>query len=213
MVFEFCQQRNLACETDHIKICGQGVEDLTHYFQTDTFGSSSDITIASSFSQIGRLYVLAVEIAFSAPSIAHILFRNPADNNRTMYLDKYTSGIGIVNIGQQPQEPMHYECEIITHISLDLTATVNGFHLNGWPMNVGFSEISSIEIRGLIDAQLDINKELFLTRQLNEMITVDFAGRIILPPGHDFFFSLEAKNITTPFKSIDQSLTISFYEL
>jgi len=212
MAFEFCSQRSLSCETDSVKTCGQGVEGATHFIQTDTFGSSSVIPSPSAYSQIGRLFSYKDIVFYSdASPTFQILFRNPANNDRTMYLDKFICGI---TLSPQAQIPMHYECQLITHIHRDLTINNLGIAVPTTPLNVGFSGASStIEVRAFVNTNFVLFKNLFINAQLNEMSTVNFKGRIILPPGHDLIFTFAANRIESANIILEQAFTIMYYEL
>jgi hypothetical protein len=76
-----------------------------------------------------------------------------------MYLDKFISGI---TMNPQGQIPMHYECQLLTHIHRDLTLNDPEIAAPGIPLNVGFFDTgSSVEIRIFVSAGLDMNRELF----------------------------------------------------
>ncbi len=56
MVFQYCKERCLSCETDSILTCGKGVDGVTRAIRTDVNNVLATLPSAGTHSQIGRLF-------------------------------------------------------------------------------------------------------------------------------------------------------------
>lgn len=196
--------RNLSCTKDSVGICGQGVDNQKHFMQTDMHGSICTIPNVSAYSQIGRLFSFASTI-YDKKSL--VLFENPAENNKIMYLDKIISGLNVL----PPDQPISYVGLITCEIIGDIGPYTAGFQVPTSNLNLGSTNISTIITRIIPDYDSDFGDTLFWTEQLNGMMTLDFQSKIIIPPGHNLLVQQSAFYFGDT--EAYSKFTITYYEL
>lgn len=202
---EDIQNRTLSCETDSVQVCGQGIDGVTRNIRTDVNNVLATLPSASTQSQIGRLFSVSDFFTLnSALTTATFIISNPAGSGRIMYLDSVFGGNRI----DPENQSLNYQSAITILISRDATpgtAVEAERNLNfGLPDNSAMSASFSNGFSGTRVAS---------TIQVVGHFSLDFAGKIIIPPGHSvgigvFAFGLAGTNII-----MNGELTAIWYEL
>ena len=205
-------RRYLSCDKDSVRVCGQDAAGNINGVITDNAGRIVVTDAASAYSQIGRLFSYNIFLVFNNSNTNHkLLFVNPVDNDRVMYLDKFVCGIVL---RFQEDKQLNYENQMFIRINGDDTINTLGDLRDSTPLNLSIPLSSStINIYENSDTSINLSRELFSTRLLNGLLTVDFNGRIIIPPGHNIVFSFENIAIAEPGQNLNLGGTIMYYEV
>jgi hypothetical protein len=173
MVFQYCQLRNLSCDTDSVRTCGQGIDGNIRVFQQDIFGSSSILPNSSAYSQIGRLFSIADGITLPDTSVIYT-FENPPTNNRTMYLVNVAGGIRRF----QESVLLTMDVEIYKTTVLEVARELTPIN-----RNLGSTVVSTLNVSEASDVEIS-TEYLSRTTHPSGEFSLDFYGNIIVPPGN-----------------------------
>lgn len=202
--------RSLSCENDSVRICGEGIDGITRTIRTDQHNVLTALPSASTQSQIGRLFsVAAQDVLFNTAfrNSFSILFDNPPGSGRIMYLDSLFGGTSL----EPPNQPLNYESTI--GITLVRDATITGNLVDAETnLNFGFPDDSVIRVFVTPTSPNFGGQMVAATREVTGHFFLDFAGRIIIPPGHRISLVLNVRTIIET-TNVFAAFTITWYEL
>lgn len=197
--------RDLSCVQDSVTVCGKGVDCQNHKLQTDAQGSVGTVPKDAAYSQIGRLFSYAGLIAFDTVQNHRILLENPAANNRVLYLDTIVCGMVVSPLN----EPVSNAGTLAIEIEGDVIPEGEKEPVNPRNLNLGFPGNSTMALS--IIPNYTPGLRLLFTRIMNEMVTLDLQGRIIVPPGHNVVVDFLTN--ATPGFVVGIEFTITYYEI
>lgn len=203
MTFEFCAQRPLSCETDSVRICGQGIDGSTRTVRTDVNNVLATIPSASTQSQMGRLFSSSfITTLTEGNPNAQMVIDNPSDSGRIMYIDSVFGGNRITDISA-PNNRLPIEIFILQ----DPTPGPNPLDTRN--LNYGSTEISAMTSTFAFFAG-----GTFVAEKAVVLGSFDFnfEGAIIVPPGHSFGVQFSPGGSLTV-SSIRVLVTVIWYEL
>ncbi|KYZ75255.1 hypothetical protein AXX12_13935 [Anaerosporomusa subterranea] len=197
--------RSLSCSNDSILICGRGVDDVIRTIKTDVHNVTATLPSASTHSQIGALFSLVTSLFVQGNSANFLfLFSNPS--SKTMYLDKIMVGSQV----SPSATPLNYVESIRIRIIKNSIISDPGTPLFPTNLNAGFADTPSIVVTQ--DPSSGGGTLIFDTRVLGEFTSIDFEGRIIVPPNTNIL--INSILVEPPAGlGVDLSITILWYEL
>lgn len=197
--------RRLSCFKDSVSVCGRGVDGQKHMLQTDAQGSAAVVPKAAAYSQIGRLFSYTGLTAFDTVQSHRVLLENPAANNRVMYLDTIVCGMVVSPLN----EPVRNAGTLAIEIEGDVIPEGEKVPVNPRNLNLGFPGNTTMDLSTITNFAPGFR--LLFTRIMNEMVTLDLQGRIIVPPGHNLM--VEFLTNAAPGFTVGIEFTIIYYEI
>ena len=195
----------LCCDTDSVLVCGEGIDNVNHPVRTDVNSVLATLPSASVQSQIGRLFS-AVFAEFLTPESRSrlLIIENPTDSGRIIYLDSVFGGITIIPANQ----PLSYQ----TSLSFTLTrdTAIQGSPFEERNLNFSFPDNSAMNLffsNGVPSGGTIVAQSL----QVFGQFSIDFAGKIIIPPGHNLGVQTFAGSLIEG--SVNMRETVIWYEL
>ncbi|MGE5606196.1 MAG: hypothetical protein ACM3YE_10970 [Bacteroidota bacterium] len=196
--------RFLCCDTDSVLACGAGIDNFNHPIRTDANSVLATLPSASVQSQIGRLFSATFGEFLTPESRSRLLIiENPTDSGRIIYLDSVLGGITAIPGNQ----PLSYQ----TSLSFTLTRdnAIQGSPFEERNLNFGFPDNSGMNLffsngvhSGTIVAQ---------SLQVFGQFSLDFRGKIIIPPGHNLGIQTFAGSLSEG--NVNMRETVIWYEL
>lgn len=209
MTFAFCSQRPLSCETDSILTCGQGIDGITRTVRTDQHNVLASLPSSSTHSQSGRLFSVRDGGSLGPADIfSHlIIFSNPPDSGRIMYLNSVICGTNIL----PPDTPVNY----VSSVGVDLIANplfIIFEELTPHNLNLG-SSVTSVMLVGA-HPQQNGGSSFFSTIQVSNTLELRFNGEIIIPPDRNIAVRIRTFGLSPASPEVVQfEMTVTWYEL
>ena len=141
----------------------------------------------------------------SSPIERRLVFENPAANKKTMYLENVSGGIWITP-GTTPRDD--YQATLDVFIA-EVDNITRGPTLTPVNFNLG-SSIASTIIASHSPVDYHLTKDLYDTTHPTGEYSLNFGGKIIVPPGHILFISLVSNE--SDIRGV-LSITVIWYEL
>lgn len=168
----------LNCRKDSVGACGLSVDDSTHNrIKTDMNRVLATLPSASTHAQIGRLYSVIVNINTVDGSglLRQILFNNTS--NQTMYLDK----IAFSSVVDFPLDtPFNYVQSVTITIIKNVVIIDPGEPRTPANLNTAFADESALAVSQ--NPNSTGGSPIFAIRPLGDYSSLDFDGRIVVPP-------------------------------
>lgn len=208
MVFRYCKERCLSCETDSILTCGKGVDGVTRAIRTDVNNILATLPSAGTHSQIGRLFSIVDNGTVNAnfPS-GYIIITNPSDSGRIMYLDSVIGGGRLTPTGQELNYKGALGIEIADVPVFEITEDLSIHNLNfGFPSNSAMMAGFNLTRPG--------GSVVFNMIQIVNPFRLNFEGKIIVPPGNTIAIGVKnyGLSLADP-DSVFYEITVIWYEL
>ncbi|MBP1934264.1 hypothetical protein [Ammoniphilus resinae] len=197
-------RHNLNCDTDSVSACGLSVDGSTHQLlKTDNNRVLATLPSASTHSQIGQLFSTVINVNTNFNEVSQILFSNTS--SKTMYLDKIMCSSVVV----PENTPRNYVSSVIVTIIKNVTIEALGTPLSATNLNTAFPDTASVTVTQNPNALS--GTVIFGIRPLGEYASIDFDGRMIVPPNSNIIVQLL---FSLPIVvNVDFWATITWYEL
>lgn len=209
MTFEFCDQRPLSCDTDSILTCGQGIDGITRTIRTDQHNILASLSSSSTHSQVGRLFAVRDGGTLGPAEIfSHlIIFRNPPDSGRIMYLNSVICGTSLL----PPNTPLNH----VSATKIDLIANplfIIFEDLTPHNLNLGSSVTSAMMVGA--HPQQNGGSPFYSTLQVTNTLQLNFGGEIIIPPDRNIAVRIQTFGLSPASPEVVQfEMTVTWYEL
>lgn len=196
---------SLSCSNDSVLICGRGVDNVVRTIKTDAHNVTATLPSASTHSQTGQLFSLTTSL-FVQDTSANFLFLFSNPSTKTMYLDKIMVGSKVI-----PTDTLRNYVESIRIRIIKNSLIANlGTPLFPTNLNAGFPDTPSIVVTQNPSSGGGIL--IFDTRVLGDYTSIDFDGRIVVPPNTNIIINFILVQPPTGL-SVDLSLATTWYEL
>lgn len=196
--------RFLCCDTDSVLACGVGIDNFNRPLRTDVNSVLATLPSASVQSQIGRLFSATFAEALTIESRGRLLIiENPADSGRIAYLDSVLGGITAIPGNQ----PLSYQ----TSLSFTLTRdnAIQGSPFEERNLNFGFPDNSGMNL--FFSDGVPSGTTVAQSLQVFGQFSLDFRGKIIIPPGHNLGIQTYAGSLSEG--NVNMRETVIWYEL
>lgn len=209
LLLDALEDRTLSCATDSVLTCGQGIDGVTRAIRTDVNNVLATLPSASTQSQIGRLFAANGALLLSSLTPGgSIIISNPLTSGRIMYIDSILGGSNISPLFTQNLSSAQ-PIEII--MRRDSAAGTTEASVRN--LNYGFPDNSVMN--GTLSTALGNGDVVaYATQTFGSLISLDFSGKIIVPPGHSFSIDALLTGVLEPDTALVQVLlTVIWYEL
>ncbi|HWR43391.1 hypothetical protein [Sporomusa sp.] len=159
---------------------------------------------ASTQSQIGRMFSNVLDTRLLSGDSSSIVIANPIGSGRIMYLDSVFGGCRLDPVNQA----LSYESTTEVRIASDPTPSAGSFASN---LNFGFPDNSAMIVAHIFES---IGGFIVAgTTQVIGHFSLDFAGKIIIPPDHSLGVEVTVPGILSEGNAVQVRITVTWYEL